>query len=99
MQCSFKQNEIHRSIPTQWHRGAANNEMMTTCKALDFWVVCTLSQGVYLLVQVLQLLPQAVQLNAHINRLIGLNHKHVLRLAQCSFTLCLLQDSQQARGQ
>ena len=57
---------------------------MMTCKALDFWVVGALSQGVHLLVQALQLLPQAVQLHAHIYRLIGLHHKGVLRLAQCS---------------
>jgi len=76
----------------------ANNEMVT-CKALDFWVVCALSQDVHLLVQALQLLPQAVQLNAHIYRLIGLHHKRVLRLAQCSCTLFLLQDSRQARSQ
>ncbi len=73
--------------------------MTTTCKALDFWVVCALSQGVHLLVQALQLLPQAVQLDAHIYRLIGLHHKRVLRISQCSCTLCLLQNSQQARSQ
>lgn len=52
-----------------------------TCKALDLWVVCALSQEVHLPVQALQLLPQAMQLSAHIYRLVGLQHNYMLSLA------------------
>ncbi len=56
-----------------------------TCKALDLWVVCSLSQDVQLLVQAFQLLPQAVELNTKLRRLISLHN--TLSVSQSSVTL------------
>ena len=43
-----------------------------TRKALDLRVICALSQGVQLPMQPAHLLPQALQLHAHIQRLMRL---------------------------